>query len=325
MTLFQRFMRVLTHPQHAGKPLPAKKPKAAKAPPAAKPAPVPMRAAPQTAAAVQGNGPASAVSIADKPRMPGTPNRPVEVFTPDRADRTGQPSKAHGDAIHVDDKDTPLGHGSLVDDMDDSSLGLIQPESISNGSPRAISDAGAIERAHEPAEPEGPQLGDVVDLIEKLRTHVDAQNGRFEQAMGVLDQIRTSATALPEIRERIDTMLASIEELKASQFRGHEKVERALAAQSSRLDEIARAIERATQREERLAESLIEINQTILAVSTTNDRLANAIDAMRRHEAERDARIGRALTGAQRWLIVLTLVMVVGMIATIITAVVAGG
>ncbi|MFI4915326.1 MAG: hypothetical protein ACIAS6_02320, partial [Phycisphaerales bacterium JB060] len=85
------------------------------------------------------------------------------------------------------------------------------------------------------------------------------------------------------------------------------------------------AIARATQREEKLAQSLTEINQTILAVSGTNDRLAAAIDAMRRHEAERDARIGRALTGAQRWLIVLTLVMGVGMIATIITAMVAGG
>ncbi|MFI4883025.1 MAG: hypothetical protein ACIAQU_10620 [Phycisphaerales bacterium JB064] len=323
-------MRVLTHPQHAGKPMPAKKPKAAKAPPAAKPAPAPMRAAPKPmAAASQSNGSASAVAIADKPRMPGAPSRPVEVFSPDRPDRSAQPAKAHGDAIHLDEDDTPLGTGSLLDDMDDSSLGLIHPEpktdAKTGSKPQATPETKAIEKTPEPAEPEGPQIGDVVDLIEKLRTHVDAQNGRFEQAMGVLDQIRTSAAALPEIRERIDTMLASIDELKASQFRGHEKVERALAAQSSRLDEIARAIERATQREERLAQSLIEINQTILAVSTTNDRLASAIDAMRRHEAERDARIGRALTGAQRWLIVLTLVMAVGMIATIITAVVAGG
>lgn len=329
MTLFQKFMRVLTHPQHAGKPMPAKKPKAAKpakagkAPPAAKPAPTPMRAAPKpmAATAAQSNGSASATAVADKPRMPGVPSRPVEVFSPDRPDQSEQPSKAHGDAIQLDDDHAPLGIGSLVDDMDDSSLGLIHPETTD----ASAGETGAIQKAPEPAEPQGPQIGDVVDLIEKLRTHVDAQNGRFEQAMGVLDQIRTSAAALPEIRERIDTMLASIDELKASQFRGHEKVERALAAQSARLDEISRAIERATQREERLAQSLIEINQTILAVSTTNDRLASAIDAMRRHEAERDARIGRALTGAQRWLIVLTLVMAVGMIATIITAVVAGG
>lgn len=327
VTLFQKFMRVLTHPQHAGKPMPARKPKAAKAPPAAKPAPTPMRAAPrpEVAAAAERNGSASATAVANKPRVPGAPERPVEIFAPDRPDRSEQPSKAHGEAIQLDDDQAPLGTGSLLDDMDDSSLGPIHAEPRSEPKSASTHETKAIERAPEPTEPQGPQIGDVVDLIEKLRTHVDAQNGRFEQAMGVLDQIRTSAAALPEIRERIDTMLASIDELKASQFRGHEKVERALAAQSARLDEISRAIERATQREERLAQSLIEINQTILAVSTTNDRLASAIDAMRRHEAERDARIGRALTGAQRWLIVLTLVMAVGMIATIITAVVVGG
>ncbi|OAB60518.1 hypothetical protein AY599_05615 [Leptolyngbya valderiana BDU 20041] len=231
---------------------------------------------------------------------------------------------------HDDPKpqDADLGTGSLMDDLDDSTLGLGDPKPQAESKPDPAPSEKAIERTPESRAPEatkGPEIGEVVDLIEKLRTHVDAQGGRFDHAMGVLDQIRESAAALPEIRERIDTMLASIDELKANQFKGHEKVERALSAQSSRLDEIFKAIERATQREEKLAQSLAEINQTILAVSGTNDRLASAIDAMRRHEAERDARIGRALTGAQRWLIVLTLVMGVGMIATIITAVVAGG
>ncbi|GIW74048.1 MAG: hypothetical protein KatS3mg103_0570 [Phycisphaerales bacterium] len=216
----------------------------------------------------------------------------------------------------------PPGQGSLLDGLDDSTLGLESQDTPTE--PRETPPGRGDLSAVQASTPVGPDLGDVVELIEKLRNHVDAQNGRFEQAMGVLDQIRTSAAALPEIRQRIDRMLATIDELKANQIRGHEKVERALATQSARLDEIARAIERATVREERLAQSLIEINQTILAVSTTNDRLASAIDAMRRHEAERDARIGRALTGAQRWLIVLTLVMAVGMTAAILTAVLAG-
>jgi len=312
LSLFQRFMRVLTHPQHAGEPLPQKKAKARKAAgPVSTPKAVPeMKVAgrPQAPAAGTAMRPASdasgSVAVADKPKIPDTPSRPVEVFAPNRPDH--------------DEPDEALGVGSLVDDMDDSSLGLIHPE------PKVEPKAQALERAVEPEPPTGPEIGEVVDLIEKLRTHVDAQGGRFDQAMGVLDQIRESAAALPEIRERIDTMLASIDELKAAQFKGHEKVERALATQSSRLDEIFQAIAHATKREEKLAQSLTEINQTILAVSGTNDRLAAAIDAMRRHEAERDARIGRALTGAQRWLVVLTLVMVVGMVATIITAVVVG-
>jgi hypothetical protein len=331
LTLIQRFMRVLTHPQHAGKPLP-RKPKKAKAPnsarqatqPVAKPNAIPeMKVAgkPQAPGAAASMRPASnassATAVAEKPPMAAAPGRPVEVFSPDRPAKKGE--SQHGD--------NAFANGSLLDDMDDSSIGLLNPDTEEDAKPKAKADPEpkAIEKVTEPEAPQGPQIGDVVDLIEKLRTHVDAQGGRFDQAMGVLDQIRASAAALPEIRERIDTMLASIDELKANQFRGHEKVERALAAQSTRLDEIAQAIARATQREEKLAQSLTEINQTILAVSGTNDRLASAIDAMRRHEAERDARIGRALTGAQRWLIVLTLVMAVGMIATIITAVVAGG
>lgn len=309
MSLYQRFLRVLTHPQHAGEPLPQKKPKApkpAKSAAAKKPdSAMKVSTKPNTAMRPAASE-ASSVAVADKPKMPGSPARPVEVFAPSR------PEQAEPDGT--------LGTGSLMDDMDDSSLGLIHPEPKADNTPETT----AIERASEPEPPSGPEIGEVVDLIEKLRTHVDAQGGRFDQAMGVLDQIRESATALPEIRERIDTMLASIDELKANQFRGHEKVERALATQSARLDEISQAIAHATQREEKLAQSLLEINQTILAVSGTNDRLASAIDAMRRHEAERDARIGRALTGAQRWLVVLTLVMVVGMVATIITAVVVG-
>lgn len=318
MSLFQRFMRVLTHPQHAGEPFPQKKAKAPKAArkaaePVAKPKAMPeMKVAgkPQAPATGTAMRPAShasgSVAVADKPKAPGAPSRPVEVFAPDRPDH--------------DKPDEALGTGSLMDDMDDSSLGLIHPKPKAEKEPQTK----AIETVTEPEPPTGPEIGEVVDLIEKLRTHVDAQGGRFDQAMGVLDQIRESAAALPEIRERIDTMLASIDELKAAQFKGHEKVERALATQSARLDEISQAIAHATKREEKLAQSLTEINQTILAVSGTNDRLASAIDAMRRHEAERDARIGRALTGAQRWLVVLTLVMVVGMVATIITAVVVG-
>jgi hypothetical protein len=267
--------------------------------------------APGTATAMRpaSNG-TSATAVADKPKMPGAPTRPVEVFSPSRPEK---------------DDSNAFANGSLLDDMDDSSLGLIHPDPEPEPKAEKKPETNAIERMAEPQAPEGPQIGEVVELIEKLRTHIDAQGGRFDHAMGVLDQIRESAAALPEIRERIDTMLASIDELKAAQFRGHEKVERALSAQSARLDEIAQAIAHATKREEKLAQSLTEINQTILAVSGTNDRLAAAIDAMRRHEAERDARIGRALTGAQRWLVVLTLVMAVGMLATIITAVVVGG
>lgn len=309
MSLYQRFMRVLTHPQHAGEPLPKRKPKAAKPkkPSAKKPTPaMKVSTTPNTEMRPAASG-ASAVAVADKPKLPGAPDRPVEVFAPSRPEH--------------DEPDGALGTGSLIDDSDDSSLGMIHPEPKADTKPAPT----AIEVAPEPEPTAGPEIGEVVELIEKLRTHVDAQGGRFDQAMGVLDQIRESATALPEIRERIDTMLASIDELKANHFKGHEKVERALATQSARLDEISQAIAHATQREEKLAQSLLEINQTILAVSGTNDRLASAIDAMRRHEAERDARIGRALTGAQRWLVVLTLVMVVGMVATIITAIVMGG
>lgn len=319
MTLFQRFMRVLTHPQHAGEPLPSRKPKKPKPArsSAAGGAGSPMR----VAQAGQKAEPSSATAVAEppasardaEPKIPTSPSTPVEVFAPDRM----EPSEVNGDAA--------LGSGSLLDDLEDSSLGLIHSDPDSG--PEASS--GVTDKASSAIEPvpqgEDSKIGEVFELIEKLRDHVDAQNGRFEQAMGVIDQIRTSAAALPEIRERVDSMLAALDELKAKQFQGHEKVERALSAQSARLDTIAQAIERATQREERLAESLVEINQTILSVSTTNDRLANAIEAMRRHEAERDARIGRALTGAQRWLIVLTLVMAIGMIATIITAVMAGG
>ncbi len=329
LTLFQRFMRVLTHPQHAGEPLPQRKPKPAKPGKAkrsmARPsASTPMKVAgkPQadTSAAMRpASNASSGTAVADKPKLPTSPSSPVEVFAPDRSDdSTTNPAEADA-----------LGSGSLMDDLDDSGLGLIDTKPEHEAKPTLAdsvpAESKAIWPAAEPKPPQGPEIGEVVDLIEKLRTHVDAQGGRFDQAMGVLDQIRESAAALPEIRERIDTMLASIDELKANQFKGHEKVERALSAQSSRLDEIFKAIERATQREEKLAQSLAEINQTILAVSGTNDRLASAIDSMRRHEAERDARIGRALTGAQRWLIVLTLVMGVGMIATIITAMVAGG
>ncbi len=302
MTLFQRFVRILTHPQHAGEPMPAKKPRRTK-PAAVAPAPMKVaKKAPATTVEAEDSG--VSVAVASTPKIPTTPQRPVEIFAPDRESSDEQ------------EPTEPIGTGSLLDDLDDSSLGIEDAE------PVAIIESKPIDNAPEPS---GPELVEVFDLIEKLRDHVDAQNGRFEQAMGVLDQIKTSAAALPEIRERIDTMLASIDELKANQFKGHEKVERALAAQSARLDTIAQAIERATEREERLATSLVEINQTILSVSTTNDRLASVIDAMRRHEAERDARIGRALTGAQRWLVVLTLVMGAGMVATIITAILASG
>lgn len=311
LTLFQRFMRVLTHPQHAGEPMPQRKPKAAKPAKDRRTTPRPNSSTPMKVSGKPAPS-STATAVADRPRMPTAPAEPVEVFAPDRpTSKSEEP-----------DDDVALGTGSLVDDLDDSGMGLIRPEPEHSPEPEPAPESQAIQPVPEAT---GPEIGEVVDLIEKLRTHVDAQGGRFDQAMGVLDQIRESAAALPEIRERIDTMLASIDELKANQFKGHEQVERALSAQSSRLDEIFKAIERATQREEKLAQSLTEINQTILAVSGTNDRLASAIDAMRRHEAERDARIGRALTGAQRWLIVLTLVMGVGMVATIITAMVAGG
>ncbi|MCW5757806.1 MAG: hypothetical protein KIT54_11275 [Phycisphaeraceae bacterium] len=313
MSLFQRFMRILTHPQHAGEPLPAKKPKPAK----------PERAKPQDMRAKQDVSSAQAataskpVAVATRPaaKIPTAPAKPVEVFSPARPASMGN---------------SHLGMSPLMDDPDDSGVDLIRPETgldLEPGpSPIRVATpnvAKAIEPV--PMEPQGHQLDEVLDLIEKLRTHVDAQNGRFEQAMGVLDQIRSSAAVLPEIRERIDSMLASMDDLRERQIEGHAQVERALAAQSARLDAIAHAIERATQREERLSESLLEINQTIRAVTGTNDRLANAIESMRRHEAERDARIGRALTGAQRWLMVLSLVLGLGMLATIITAVVVGG
>jgi len=318
-------MRVLTHPQHAGEPLPSKRPakKAKSAKAGVMPQPMKVAGRSQVAAssgsAMATSGDSGAISVAERPEAsrpkastPEAPTSPVEVFAPDPEPQ--------------DIATTEPPSGSLLDGLDDTGLGVAggdanddEPteENLSTEMPMVPVDKNTA--------PSSPEIGEVFELIEKLRDHVDAQNGRFEQAMGVLDQIKTSAAALPEIRERIDSMLASIDELKDRQFKGHEKVERALSAQSARLDTIAQAIERATQREERLATSLVEINQTILAVSTTNDRLASAIDGMRRHEAERDARIGRALTGAQRWLIVLTLVMGVGMVATIITAVLASG
>ncbi|MFI4915020.1 MAG: hypothetical protein ACIAS6_00760, partial [Phycisphaerales bacterium JB060] len=267
-------MRVLTHPQHSGKPMPAKK---AKAPRAARNAakPVSKPKAPQMKAAGKPHPPSrdtamraasnatGATAVAERPSdksgMPTTPSKPVEVFSPDRpASQTGKGDKPEPQAAAQGNAD--FGNGSLLDDMDDSTLGLIHPadsdrdeapaKGQSNAREASSDEAAAIEKRSDSSGSKGPEIGEVVDLIEKLRTHVDAQGGRFDQAMGVLDHIRESAAALPEIRERIDTMLASIDELKANQFKGHEKVERALSAQSARLDEISEAIELATQREE---------------------------------------------------------------------------
>ncbi|MEO1008143.1 MAG: hypothetical protein AAFX79_06230 [Planctomycetota bacterium] len=197
-----------------------------------------------------------------------------------------------------------------------------RPVEVMSPSRRPTPTKGAPAVAPKPAlEPSGPQIGEVVDLIHKLRNHVDAQNSRFEKAMSVLDNIRGSAAALPEIKQRVDGVLASMDELRDSVGAGQARMERALADHGARLDAISEAIHRASEREERLAQSMLDIGQTIKAVSGTNDRLAQAIETMRRHEADRDARLGRALLGAQRWLMALTIVMSLGMAGTLVAAI----
>jgi len=264
----------------------------------------------RTHAAGAGGGVAVAQQTKKSPADPTAPSRPVEVQPPASKQPT---SKRPG----------PGTGGKTA-----NGTGVKRPADMPQGTPihsqQRPAPATQPTQANTPVAPAkpDPRIGEVVELIHKLRDHVDHQNDRFEKAMGVLDQIRGSAAALPEIRQRIDGMLASMDELRQSVHAGQEHMERALAAHGERLDAIAQAVDQASAREERLSKSLAEIGETIRAVSSTNDRLATAIETMRRHEADRDARLGRAITGAQRWLMALTVVMGLGMLAMTVTSIV---
>lgn len=147
---------------------------------------------------------------------------------------------------------------------------------------------------------------EVVDLVRRVKTHMETQDERFDRLMGVAEQIRESVQVTPGLREDARKALAALDQLAADQREGQARAENALQAHSGRLNRMTELMEQSSETEQRVASTLSDVGTTLSAMASATESVGAALNALQEREARRDAQLAGLLTRSHRWMIAIT-------------------
>src|SRR5690606_36032511 len=88
---------------------------------------------------------------------------------------------------------------------------------------------------------------EVVDLVRRLKSHMETQDERFDRLMGVAEQLRESVQSAPGLREDARKALAALDQIATTQRDGQTRTETALQAQSGRLNRMTELMENSSE------------------------------------------------------------------------------
>jgi myosin heavy subunit len=166
---------------------------------------------------------------------------------------------------------------------------------------------------------------EVVDLVRRLKTHMETQDERFDRLMGVAEQIRESVQAAPGLREDARKALVALDQIASTQREGQTRTETALQAHSGRLNRMTELMENSSETEQRVASTLTDVGTTLSAMAAATESVGGALRAMQEREAKRDAQLAGLLTRSHRWMVAITAVVGVAIAAGLIFAALLAG
>ncbi|MFG0286381.1 MAG: hypothetical protein ACF8R7_18360 [Phycisphaerales bacterium JB039] len=161
---------------------------------------------------------------------------------------------------------------------------------------------------------------EVVDLVRRVKTHMETQDDRFDRLMQVAEQIRQSVEAAPGLREDARKALAALDQLSVTQRECQDRTENALSAQSGRLNRMTELMESSSETEQRVAATLNDMGTTLSAMAGATQGLGTALQALQEREAKRDAQLAGLLTRSHRWMVAITAMVGVAIAAGLILA-----
>jgi chromosome segregation ATPase len=161
---------------------------------------------------------------------------------------------------------------------------------------------------------------EVVDLVRRVKSHMETQDERFDRLMGIAEQIRKSVEAAPGLREDARKALVALDQLATTQRDGQARTETALQAHSGRLNRMTELMENSSETEQRVASTLSDVGATLSAMATATENVGGALRAMQEREAKRDAELAGLLTRSHRWMVAITAVVGVAIAAGLIFA-----
>lgn len=166
---------------------------------------------------------------------------------------------------------------------------------------------------------------EVVDLVRRVKTHMETQDERFDRLMGIAEQIRKSVEAAPGLREDARKALAALDQLATTQRDGQARTETALQAHSGRLNRMTELMENSSETEQRVAATLTDVGATLSAMAAATENVGGALRSMQEREAKRDAELASLLTRSHRWMVAITAVVGVAIAAGLIFAALLAG
>ena len=161
---------------------------------------------------------------------------------------------------------------------------------------------------------------EVVDLVRRVKGHMETQDERFDRLMHIAEQIRQSVEAAPGLREDARKALVALDQLSVTQRECQDRTENALAAQSGRLNRMTELMESSSETEQRVAATLNDMGTTLSAMAGATQGLGTALHALQEREEKRDAQLAGLLTRSHRWMVAITAMVGVAIAVGLIMA-----
>lgn len=151
---------------------------------------------------------------------------------------------------------------------------------------------------------------DVVAMIRRIGEHLDAQSGRTERLIELMERLPPALEALPEINRQntrlLDVLTDHLDQVRTREDALNATLSRlgeATSQQTETLTQVREELDRGTELSGRMTDTLGSFRETLTQLTETNTQSASVLTGMADTMHAREERMAQALTRTNRWMI----------------------
>jgi ABC-type transporter Mla subunit MlaD len=225
-------------------------------------------------------------------------------FRPVRIDLTGTQAESLADAAPDDDEPADLRSDSAI-----------EPKPA-----RARSSVAEVARNQE----------EVMSLVRKIGDHLDAQTGRTQRLLHLMERMPQALDALPEINRQNSRLLDSLHDHFEQSRRREEMLNSTLTTigeasgrQTEVLSLVQQQLDTNSQASLTMTETLGDLRRSLSELAQSNTQTSDVLAKIAEDTDRRETTLSEALGRTQQWMIIAVACCAVASLAAIVAAIVA--
>jgi hypothetical protein len=141
---------------------------------------------------------------------------------------------------------------------------------------------------------------EVVELIQKVDTHLDEQSKRQERLLEIAETVPDALAKLPEMHAQTARLTHAIEQLTEATVRGVNRNDAAMTKQKAALDQLVTHAADSAHTQTKVVGSLAGLAEGVTHMHEAGTQMSAAMTELGKHESTRDAAITAAVKDQRR-------------------------